>query len=219
LKQVLVAVLFLVIPSLSLAATADTTAAGRANSLKAGEWALQFAIIGDVFHLDEFAGGVSFKRHFSAKSAIRFGIEGRAFQASSDFSNITTEEERSGYGLFLSTIYQRYIDPEADANLYWGVGPVVGWDEFTTETTRDSSWSTSVHTAYEVGLTAALGIEWFATEVISFHAEYSANGVFRREESETEAQAIGYPMARSTRIYDTWSIATGGVKFGLSVYF
>jgi len=71
----------LVLPSLTLAAPADSTRAGRANSLRDGAWALQLDIEGQIISVDAFSGGVSLKRDrledeewFFNAGGVRFGL-------------------------------------------------------------------------------------------------------------------------------------------------
>lgn len=145
------------------AALASPAAAERENSLRDGAWALQFSINGgDFFSLSSFAGGVSVKHHFSPKSAIRAGA---SFGVSS--GSATSSSGREGEGdnraVSLSTLYQRYVNPTADANLYWGVGPYVRYEDGVQEAQAGDSLTTvSESESWGTGLSVVLGVEWFA---------------------------------------------------------
>ena len=203
---------------LFLTSARGVSAQDRENSLRGGAWAIQFAITGD-FTLGEFAGGVSLKRQFSSKSAVRIGLEGRGATSTQEFSDSPFQAEVNGYGVTFASFYQRYINPSAEANFYWGVGPLVGYDRTTRESRDDSVKVTSEDTSTALGLAGIVGIEWFATRVISFHAEYDATATFRREEEVNRLERTGFPTDEESRTREVWGFNSSNVRFGLSVYF
>jgi hypothetical protein len=194
---------------------ASSAGAERENSLRDGAWALQFSINGgDFFSLSSFAGGVSVKRHFTPKSAVRAGVsfdaEGSTYGA----------QESDSRGVSLSILYQRYVNPTADANLYWGVGPSGRFDDDVQETHRDSLTTVNESELWSAGLSGVVGVEWFAARVISLHAEYEAAARYTWVGESTEYNRLGESPVRSTRESEGWSIGAGStVRFGLSVYF
>lgn len=218
-KRILLTLIVLALPSLSSAASADSTHSGRANSLRGGVWALQFAIT-DFVSLDEFDGGVSLKRHFSDRSALRLGVDGGAGSSSSE-SELYYEQEadNDSYRVRVSAIYQRYINPTAEANFYWGVGAIVGYQSSSREAVADSSSRYNEASTTDVGAQAIAGIEWFATRVISLHAEYSGAVFYSKREATDEQRRTGYQTITYKEESDGWSTGLGGVRFGLSVYF
>ena len=202
------------------AALASPAAAERENSLRDGAWALQFSINGgDFFSLSSFAGGVSVKHHFTPKSAIRAGV---SFDAAGwTDSGSGAESESDDRGISLSTIYQRYVNPSADANLYWGVGPYVRYDDLVQEgQPSDSLTIVYENESWATGLFVVLGVEWFAAKVISLHAEYEAAAGYRWTGQSSEYKRLGESPVRDVRESDGWNIRAGSaVRFGLSVYF
>ena len=205
-----------------MAACAVPAAAERENSLEAGAWALQFSVQGDLITVSSFDGGLALKRHFSPGSALRMSVAAHASDTGQEYTGGgDSEAEYDAAGVQVGVLYQRYVDPDADAHLYWGVGPFAGWagDSFermqgdTLTSSNEADW-------WSVGLDAVLGVEWFATRVISFHAEYIGSAQFTRQKDSAELLENGVVVDSQERTVDRWSIAEGGaVRFGLSVYF
>lgn len=204
-----------------VAASVVPAEAQRENSLEAGAWALQFSVEGEFIAVSSFDGGLALKRHFSPRSALRMSVAANVNGTDHESSNgISQSIEFDGVGVGVSVLYQRYVDPDADANLYWGVGPSVGWGNESQESVRaDSLVFLSEFDSWSVGIDAVLGVEWFAARVISFHAEYIGSARFTRRKDSNEAKN-GTTIDMQERTIDSWSIAEGGaVRFGLSVYF
>jgi hypothetical protein len=209
--------------ALTLAAIAlfvSSAAAQRANSLEDGAWALQFGVEGDFISVDSFAGGLSLKRHFSPQSAFRVGINASAQDSNRDYSDVDIENGSDSWRTGINAIYQRYVKPDADAVVYWGVGPAFDYSHSSNTTTRgDSLSSESTSKTWSVGAEAMLGVEWFATRVISFHAEYVAGFDYYSQTNVYETNYYGV-VDRRQENRDGWSSSLdSGVRFGLSVYF
>lgn len=133
---------------------------------------------------------------------------------------VVSDAEHDAAGVRVGVLYQRYVDPDADAHLYWGVGPFAGWGSDSFEMMQDTRMSSNEYDAWDVGLDAVLGVEWFATRVISFHAEYIGSAQFSRRKDSVVYLENGVTVDRRERTADSWSIAENGfVRFGLSVYF
>jgi hypothetical protein len=189
----------------------DARAQGRANSLRDGAWALQFSIPGD-WNLSDFSGGIAIKRHFSPKGALRLSVSGAGNTVSGSSSDElqTRELNTDGYEVSIVATYQRYINPGSAANLFWGVGPFVSLEGSTSDN-GETTWEEA--SRYGVGLSGIIGIEWFATEMISFHSEYVGNGGYTHQESKRTGNT---PIESEL---SGWFLNAGGVQFGLSVYF
>jgi hypothetical protein len=67
---------------------------------------------------------------------------------------------------------------------------------------------------------ALLGVEWFASENISFLAEYACYAGYRYASSESESDRR-YPdrETKSESTQNMFRFSSNEVKFGLSVYF
>ena len=200
---------------------AGAAAAQRANSLEDGAWALQFGIEGEFISVNSFAGGVSLKRHFSPKSAFRVGVSANGGDNNIEYSAVDDKSGGDNWGTGVNVIYQRYVRPDADALLYWGLGPTFSYGRSSFEQSRGDSLSTSqTHEMWSVGADAMLGVEWFATRVISFQAEYVARIDYRSETEIRESTLNGGVVYWSEATRDGWSSAlVSAVRFGLSVYF
>lgn len=192
----------------------------RANSLEDGAWALQFGIEGDFLSVNSYSGGVSVKRHFSPRSALRAGISASAGDTERDDRDTDAVDDASSWSTGLNLAYQRYINPDADAVLYWGVGPAFNYFHSSYNTSLgDSLSSERTSERWSVGADAMLGAEWFATRVISFHAEYFAGFDYFSETESLETNVNGSLVSRQID-REGWSTSlTSAVRFGLSVYF
>ena len=221
----MIAAALIVLPSLAGAAPPDSTAApaGRANSLRAGAWALQFSINGQLLSVREFSGGVSLKRQFSSKNAIRLGVGASGSTQDESVEYIyspASEGKTDGYSLYLESVFQRYVNPAAPANFYWGLGPYVDYRHSSHDQSVDSTSVSYDEASLGVGARGLIGVEWFASREISLHAEYTATGGYYRTEETTERSKIGQPTSSTKRENHGWSLgASGVVRFGLSVYF
>jgi hypothetical protein len=219
-KRVLIALVCLALPCLSYAAPADSTSTGRANSLRAGAWALQFDINGQLFDVNAFAGGVSLKRQFSPRSALRFGVGTSGSSTTQDRSDSPVQQDFDRVGFYLESIFQRYANPGAAALFYWGVGPEVGWDHSKAEASSDSVRSTSEDDRWVAGGRALIGVEWFASKEISLHGEYTGSIEYSKTESTAEQVRVGQYSVKRKAETSGWSYGAGStVRFGLSVYF
>ena len=209
-----------VFPSLVLGAPADSTSAAAAprNSLHGGMWALQFDVNGSLLSVDPFSGGVSVKRQFTRKSALRFGVGFNGQGSTSDPNipgspNYHSEESRDNTSV--EVLYQRYFNPSARVNAYWGIGPSVDLLHLTNETSADSTHAKSTLTSW--GL---LGAEWFFVPELSLHAEYTATGGYTRETRENSLTYYGQPPDKRKTVSDGWYADVGNrVRVGLSIYF
>jgi hypothetical protein len=222
--------LLAVLALFSSAAAQDST---TSNSLKEGMWALQFQV-GDNFTLTSFQGSIgSIKRHLSNNSAIRVGV-------STEFN--TQDNELATRRLTVDTLQQSqainyntqvinfraqylfYPSPQSEVNLFIGTGPTFYFGHSKNESGSNSTSSSSVTSRltkieeyfWSIGVSAVLGVEWFATRSISFHAEYST--------------FLDYVSTKSTRIDEGSNIETrqtkhefrklpGRAYLGLSAYF
>ncbi|MDH4337859.1 MAG: hypothetical protein OEX18_11365 [Candidatus Krumholzibacteria bacterium] len=214
-------VLQAIVVALAVVALAVSGAAAqRANSLEDGAWALQFGIEGQFISVNSYSGGVSLKRHFSQKSAFRAGISASAGDSERDHSDIDQVDGANSWSTGLILAYQRYINPHADAVLYWGIGPAFNYSHSSYNTSRGDSLSSEITSKrWSVGADAMLGAEWFATRVISLHAEYFAGFDYFSETESMESNVNGSLVSRQSN-REGWSTSlTSAVRFGLSVYF
>ena len=139
--------------------------------------------------------------------------------------------------------YIWYAQPVHFIHLYGGVGPLVSYYNYNhTETYPDLYTYTDAvsHERFWVvrnykseskkigaGISGAIGVEWFAIRWLSFHAEYNQNALYQWGSTSTDnSYSVSnpptdsyYPTSNSmSRSTTGWSISSGVVLFGMSVY-
>ena len=210
---------FLVLMTLAPAAVAAAADETTEGPMRPGAWAIQFGI-GDNFTLNSFSGGaVSVKRHSSAKLAWRAGV---SFGLSDLSSERSTETPDTTF-LEEADLDVQSIGVELDRLHYFGAGPAVhpyfGYGPRGT-------WSSS-HTSadlydreldyWSAGVGAVFGAEYRASSAIGIHAEYRASFQYVSRTQEERSLSVD---ADIRRFEDTsWTLSSGGVRFGLSAYF
>jgi hypothetical protein len=227
----------------ALADTPPASESTRKNSLAPGSWAIQFQVADDI-GLRPFNGmSVSLKRHTSARSAFRLAVtldlrsedgdsESADFQAdemkAAEFGE-ASENSQSGR---IDLLCLRYPAPMRGVNWFWGAGPLfrfsrVDHDEKNTETLNERTLqmnSSRLTRSWGIGVLGTLGVEWFATHDVSFHAEYFASCEYASERTEyqlcTEGPSGTTPTHRNTETSeDRWLFDGANAVFGVSLYF
>ena len=200
----------------AVAAAADEAADGP---MRPGAWAIQFGI-GDNFTLNSVSGGaVSVKRHSSAKVAWRAGVSFGLSDLSSDRSTETPdttfleEADFDGQSIGVELDRLHYFGAGPAVHPYFGYGPRGGWS--SSHSSNDSydreqdSWS--------AGVGAVFGAEYRASSAIGIHAEYRASFQYTSRTLEDRSLILDGDVLRGE---DTsWTLSSGGVRFGLSAYF
>ena len=173
-------------------------------------WALEFGI-SSYLSLQSFQGSaLSVSRYISRNEKIRLGIsptftsETRSSKytppdtLSSSYSTTYSNGSVSG-----SVQYLFYESPEENVSLFLGVGPTtnISWTRNSDETPRNT---------YSIGILGSCGVEWFASNRFSLHAEYGMGVRYTWNK---------YVDTSHTSEYKIWEITTRSVLFGLSVSF
>jgi hypothetical protein len=197
------------------AQAAGTQAAPR-NSLVKGAWALQFKVDSDAI-LSEFGGSVAIKRHVSAQSAFRVGFDYGLSTLNTDIGDSQqSDRDHAMVGMFVD--FLRYTDVESPIHFFWGTGPFGSFYRDTNTIEQETSETESVIQIWSAGISGRVGVEWFATRTLSFHAEYFGTAYYERRTSESTT-AYGESSNSSTITDDEWRLSRGPVVFGLSAYF
>jgi hypothetical protein len=205
-------VLFVTLIALACTAT-GIYAEEEGNPLDENNWALQFGIQRDLTLGSFEAGDISFKQRLSPRSALRYGI-------SLYYSYSGTNGERHMYRNDISVIYQRYVNPDAVAKFYWGMGPYIHFRYSYDLYSRDDRYDERIEELWGVGLYGIGGIEWFVNEVISLHAEYRMSAIYSWETYRLESKSPNAEVRVTTADRGSFNLSnTGSVLFGLSVYF
>lgn len=217
----LLALLLLIISSFSIT-IAQTS---YLDSLD-GKFALQFQI-SDILTLSSFQGATfSGKYHLGKRSAIRLGLtislDDSDFEEDYIYEDMTNDSENAIYnafGLTLNSQYLFYLVATPDIGFYLGGGPLVGFGNSETETTREISDSTVSNSnitgnSFLVGLDGIIGIEWSFHKAMSLSAEYGVMIYYRNsEENFKDLRTTHNRASKSIRL------TSEAVKFGISVYF
>ncbi len=226
--------ILLLTPMLLLAQTKDEIL------LTENSRALQFQV-GRDFTLSSFQGAaISYKYHTQQYSALRFGItlssgsvdsDGTNTEIRSDTVNNKTNNnvDRTNIGVQLNLQKLWYVEPVSTVLFFYGTGPFVGFDYTKTNTEQiwnliigDPQKSTDEMKAksWSFGLTGLLGVEWFVSKTISFHAEYDIAISYSWTKIEGTSNYPS-PGDRSTneRTNTSWQLSSRGVLFGVSIYF
>lgn len=203
------------------------------NSLTAGAWALQFQVLGD-FDLAAFDGAmIAVKKHTSPSGAWRLGVDvivnttDRNREERTDSGILPergseSESDREMVALFLQRLF--YRNPKSEINLFFGVGPRLGYDRSSVEVHDILDTAVRITKTYRrvwsVGMTGLVGIEWFPHRSISLSGQYATNLVYRNMYESSTTPVIGGEGGTytSTTDTDTFDLFRDGVRLGLSVY-
>jgi hypothetical protein len=187
-----------------------------AASLEKYKSALQFGIQSDLV-LGSFKGGdISFKRRLSPKSALRYGVS--LYYTGEDVS--PKQGDRHYFSSGISVLYQRYVNPSSPAKFYWTMGPYANLRYSYDLISSDIAYTERTSKTISGGILGSIGVEWFATDVISLHAEYRMKAAYEWYRSEIEDKNVGKEPLQIAweRRYFTLS-SREEVLFGISVYF
>jgi len=242
------AVLFILVPSLLYFSRQAVGQAKDSVALQQGSWALQFGI-GSNFTLTSFQGATfGAKYQLSDENAIRGGItlNGNTNSGSSSYSGTvgdssagTVPGNTSSKSVNVSFVLQYiwYMNPKGNVHLYAGVGPLVSYNH--NDNSYNSAglsisndkgyWVTAQYdtknTQWGIGGAAVFGVEWFAFNWLSLHADYNENIQYQwrssssnRSENST-LETSYYPYSNnSSSSTNGWALNSAGVSFGLSIY-
>ena len=229
-----------VVATLSFAADADSSRVDepRENALHPGMWALMFQIDEDIVPRPFDGMSVAAKYHMSRKGALRLGLSFGFNSNDNTIDDRTVEDDtirwddtNTGTGnsqsLLLEALYIRYPWPDSYINAFWGVGPYASFSRSESEIEAHaagySRYEDRYTRHYAVGLKGVLGVEWFASKRISFHAEYQAIIRYRWGFSERRMSHVDTEGSIDERYNkaDTeyWSFYGDKVLFGVSMYF
>jgi hypothetical protein len=226
-KHVLLVLACLVIPSIVIGAPADSSAVKntRPNSLQAGAWAIQFTAI------DGFSGGGALiKRHRNPGHAFRLGLEFSLDSRSGDFTEDTTSVavgkgtvENDYFNVNASLISQHYLNLQAPAHVYLGVGPFVSFSEYHNEEEMvvlgERRARSNDRDTLRVGAILILGAEWFASRSLSLAVEYGVSAGYASSVEEFSNQFENGPVDHQKQDLTGWFAGGGDARFALGIYF
>jgi hypothetical protein len=197
---------------LILALGGREAAAFEGTPAEGKNWAFLFGVT-ESFTLSNFENGeVSLKQCLSSASALRYSL-------GISYTYDTDSGENDDLGTRLSVMYQRYVNPNDATRFFWGVGPTVYYryryalESHSTSYLERSLWD------FGLGVAGMAGVEWFATKVISLHAEYRLDTSYHWVEGAYEYKNPTGPINRTSYDYQEFDFHSSSVLFGLSVYF
>ena len=247
-RRLVVSILFFSTVTFAQSGTSDST------FQRSNVWALQFGIAGN-FSLTSFQGStIGIKYQLSNKHAIRYGvtINGTGDDETGSYSGSINDTSladgpgsRSTKNVNISGVVQYlwYSNPMHGIQIYAGAGPMISYSYYHSAneysylrlensggvTTRywtvDSYYSTTEKTG--AGVSGVLGVEWFALQWLSLHADYNENMLYQwgtyvyDDISYATITTPSYiPAERKQNLtIKGWTVTSGGVRFGVSVYF
>lgn len=231
---------------LAVAASADAPEPideGRRNSLSPGAWAIQFQIEDDI-GLKPFNGmSISLKRHISSRSAFRLGatlglqfddmeLGTSNFTADTLASSDSRETDSNSQSIRIDLLYMQYPTAGKNVHFFWGAGPLVRFSRSDRDEEIRYTYLNGVRVdtvdqhsdLWGLGGMGTVGVEWFATKDVSFHAEYFASLEYTSTDADytQKRSAVGdIPPARKTSdsSVDQWEFDGVNVILGISIYF
>lgn len=215
--------------------TLSYPASAAETSLVEGAWAMQFSIE-RLLEIGAFEGQtLSIKKHTSDNRAWRLGLDISLRNSDSNRRNYSSDtlvshDDSGNKGLTIGFSLNRlfYSNLWKKAAFFYGLGPGYQNSRSTNEGTSyrsDRSWNRTKTTnhSWVVSLNLVAGVEWFASEDVSFHAEYGSKLLYSelsREVLRTRQFGDGsIQRSNSTSSNFTTRFGAMAVKFGLSVYF
>jgi hypothetical protein len=220
--------------SLTLLAQNDSTTINNPNDVLLKN-ALQFQISSN-FTLRSFQGSViSYKRNFSKRSALRFGLSlsttFRSDERTDYFSPLDSIQSSRDvnddlFSMIVRCQYVRQSPKKLNTTIFYGAGPLIGYEYNRTKSDQNNYNSESIYNnevnTWRVGISFVLGAEWFIRKNMSLLAEYGLDALYEwRNDDSTARQhtSSGENKSVSERKSKIYHIGASSVKFGLSVYF
>jgi hypothetical protein len=228
-------------PSFSAAEiTADTVA----HSLHKGSCAMQFALGGDLFHLQMtgFMGSFfSGKYHLSDKQAIRVGIGISGNKKAEDEADSPQESPPSSYSkrdyhtnaVVISFVAQYIWYLRTNENIHFnvGLGPNLTYKHSKSLTTvhYEAGYQGNPSASkvlmddrfkeYLAGLEAMVGTELFLKKNLSLLAEFHPFLGYDFSKHNSSRRTSGQNSVNSEEKTEDIQYGSNGVRFGLSFYF
>jgi len=233
------------VSSFSLAQDTDSSKTAPINK---NLWTMDFRIASN-FTLSSFQGtAISLSRFISDYQKIRFGIstsldalsqeaDGKHFRFDTLYSKYTRNNDDIRSSIQFTVQHLTYSSPNKTTSLYFAFGPLVGLTWRTNDYINNNSTEqfgflknngSYTHKTFSIGILGSCGLEYFFSEHMSLHAEYSLAGTYswykRSEEIKTLAgltstQTYSPGREEHSSSSSVWKIESPYVLFGLSVNF
>lgn len=199
-------------------------------------WAIQFQI-SENFKLNSFDGStISLKKKLSDYSSLRTDIaintsflnmENEVFSPFGNMNKNTTIDDNDQLGFTINVLYLLNSVIKNEVTVYYGLGPSfsIGYNRVKSHYENGNNESLEVgesisqQNTFGLGISGAVGIEWYVKENISLLGEYevSASYLYSIRKSENSRNSIIVNTSNSTD--NNFYFSSHGVKLGVSVYF
>ncbi len=242
--------LFLLISIIFLFTITAQSQSSDSLSLREGTWALQFGI-DRYFTLTSFQGStIGAKYQLSETNAIRGGITigGSTNNGSNTISGATntidlgsvpgnSSSKSVAFNFIIQYVW--YMNSNKPVHFYAGLGPMVtcSYSKNSVTSNRinisgsDGYWMRqqyeSKYIQQAIGAAAVVGVEWFACQWLSLHADYnegiqyqwgsSSNNDYEFPLSDSSLNPTTYKLD-SSGSSKGWVLNNLGVSFGLNIY-
>lgn len=213
---------------------ADSTKTSIADDAKC----LQFRI-GSNFSLSSFQGStISYKKHTSENRAYRIGIsvsggilkDSQVYEAYDDTDSLHYDYTRNNGDLSIALSWQLLkYSRSGNAYFYYGYGPNIAYgldyqkalreETRTTEPEIIEEQGLDINHGISIGAILLAGVEYFITNSISIHAEYSQGIKYTYQWNKYFDDRIGDTTRNTIRKFNAVSLDAGGARFGCSFYF
>lgn len=170
------------------------------DSLQSREWALQFAV-SDLLDIENIAGQINLKKHFSSKLALRLGLI-VTFKYIENDGNKSFSRTDLGSDLFV----QFYFTPKKRFNFYALGGIQFKYAKYDNAISNEGN----PDEMYNYGIWLGIGVEYFASEALSLFSEYGANISYSRQVQINENSDV---------VYENVVFEDSPLSFGISFYF
>jgi len=200
---------------------------------------IQFGIT-DKFTLGTFEGSlISYKRHLSARDAIRIGFSAtidnrrtasKSYYPTRDIYDNTEDRKLKYIRHEISIQYLRFSRFNNKLRFYFGIGPIVIKSENLIKSNRAFYYYEPDTIRYQkgeskiiskgFGLMGTFGFEWSLNNNLCFIAEYGASYIKGKSKYSYE---YNYPLSNDTRLdlskENYKKLEPREINFGLSFYF
>ncbi|MBC8376833.1 MAG: hypothetical protein H8E26_12370 [FCB group bacterium] len=214
-----------------------------------GSQSLEFGFSG-LFNISTYMGNImALKKFSSPQRATRYaiGITVESYDMMgpgqdiyynpypSDSTVLSTTFDRTSIytnqDISFRMQWLKYLEPQGNLSLLFGVGPLVGYQTSKRETSEEpqefdygQSYQTNenVSTTLYLGLVPVVGVEWFVHKNISFHAEYYSDikvGQKKITDSRSSVSSNGDWTKSDYDIFGLYYSVRGYARGGVSFFF
>jgi len=192
----------------------------KVSALQAGSWSIELGYNNSLDFTSFKGGNISAKYHFTANSALRFGVN--VFFRFANYNSIKLKPFYTGInsykqkndsidiGIFTNYVY--YIRAKNNINLFISSGTNFGIIYFN-HSSKVSGWY--------AGVNFSVGVEWFVAENFSIHGEYETIFKYSYNKVKFTSRVFrrGSRVNGGDEITKIFKISPSYILIGVSLYF